>query len=286
MPTDERHNNPVLHPSESIVTVDRDSAIVAANAAACRTLGATEETLIGAPFLARVAGAERHAASVLLGAGFRGRTGEATLLLHCDHPEARRFLVRVIPVMRDDDTPRLLLMLRGPADEPRTLAEHAEARRGALAEVGSFDAVVRAARDGANGRQDRLRRATPTGQVPTVLVIDDDEALRATMRRSLEAGGYRVVEATSGRHALAQLREGRAIDLVVTDLKMEDGSGGWLLAQLAYEHPELLGCTVVMAGDAQGASAAHVASRWRCPVLGKPFSREQLVDALTSLVAR
>jgi DNA-binding NtrC family response regulator len=99
-------------------------------------------------------------------------------------------------------------------------------------------------------------------------------------------GGFQVVEATSGRHALAQLREGRTVDLVVTDLRMEDGSGGWLLAQLAYEHPELLGCTIVMAGDAQGAGAAHVASRWRCPVLGKPFSREQLVGALRGLASQ
>jgi CheY-like chemotaxis protein len=279
MSAHERHDSPPQHASEPILTVDQDSAIVAANAAACRTLGATEEALMGAPFLASVVGTERNAASLMLAEGFGGRTGEGTLLLHCDHPKVRRFLVRVVPMLRADAAPRLLLMLR----EVQTPAESG---RGAPANVGSFDEVVRAASEGADGRPMSSRRAAVTGQSLTVLVIDDDAPLRTTIRRSLETGGFQVLEATSGRHALAQLREGRTVDLVVTDLRMEDGSGGWLLAQLAYEHPELLGCTVVMAGDAGGAGAAHVASRWRCPVLGKPFSREQLVGALRALVTQ
>jgi CheY-like chemotaxis protein len=242
-------------------------------------LGATEEALLGAPFLARVAGMERQAASQLLTEGFLGRTGEGTVLLHGDHHQDRRYLMRVIPVLRADEAPRLLLMLREAQVPP-------VAARGARAEVGSFDAVVRAVSDDTVGRPRSAPRAAAAGQSSTVLVIDDDAALRTTIRRSLEMGGFKVLEATSGRHALAQLRDGCAVDLVVTDLKMEDGSGGWLLAQLAYEHPELLGHTVVMAGDAGSAGAAHIASRWRCPVLGKPFSREQLVGALTALVAR
>jgi two-component system KDP operon response regulator KdpE len=149
----------------------------------------------------------------------------------------------------------------------------------------SFHDVVRAAHGSAHGPRPHARRPTPAGQQPTVLVIDDDGALRAAMRRSLEAGGFQVIEATSGRHALALLREGHPVDLVVTDLKMEDGSGGWLLAQLAYEHPELVGCTVVMAGDTEDIGAAHVASRWRCPVLGKPFSGDQLIAALNALAS-
>jgi PAS domain S-box-containing protein len=280
---DERQHSPSLKASAPILTVDRESAIVAANPAACRLLGSTEEALRGAPFLARVVAAERPAAGVMLGEGLRGRTGEASMLLHCVHAEARRFLVRVVPVLREGEAPNLLLMLRdlgveAAEDESRSVAE-----RAAQPDVRSFDAVVRAADDGMHARADGARHADRTGGPATVLVIDDDEALRGSLRRSLEAGGYRVLEAGGGRHALAQLREGRAVDLVLTDLKMEDGSGGWLLAQLAYEHPDLLPFTLVMAGDAGGAGAAHIASRWRCPVLAKPFSREELVSALTAL---
>jgi CheY-like chemotaxis protein len=120
---------------------------------------------------------------------------------------------------------------------------------------------------------------------PTVLVIEDDAMIRKAVRRMLEEAGYQVVDASSGRMALAQLREGRGreIHFLVTDLKMEDGSGGWLLAQLAYEFPALLPRTVIMSGDAGSASAAHIATRWRCPVLAKPFSAAGLVGALVSL---
>lgn len=113
-----------------------------------------------------------------------------------------------------------------------------------------------------------------------VLVIDDDPSVRAATRRLLQVKGYAVSEAASGREALDALRAGATADYVITDLRMADGSGGWLLAQMAYEHPDLLGRTVVISGDAQGAGAAHVAARWQCPVVAKPFTADQLVAAL------
>lgn len=113
-----------------------------------------------------------------------------------------------------------------------------------------------------------------------VLVVDDDDDVRQLISRQLAAAGYAVAEASSGRAALEALREGLGAQLLVTDLEMMDGSGGWLVAQLGYEYPALLPRTVVMTGDAQGARAAHIATRWRCPVLAKPFSGAQLVQAL------
>lgn len=116
-----------------------------------------------------------------------------------------------------------------------------------------------------------------------MLVIDDDASMRAAVRRFLEREGYRVEESTSGREALTQLREGVRVRLLVTDLKMKDGSGGWLLAQLGYEFPTLLRRTLVVSGDADGAAAAHVVARWRCPILPKPFGAAELIDALQEL---
>jgi DNA-binding NtrC family response regulator len=116
-----------------------------------------------------------------------------------------------------------------------------------------------------------------------VLVIDDDAAVRAAVRRFLEREGYLVTESASGRDALSRLRDGTAVQLVVTDLKMKDGSGGWLLAQIGYEFPSLLSRTLVMSGDAGSAAAAHVVARWRCPILPKPFGAATLIDALHEL---
>ena len=118
---------------------------------------------------------------------------------------------------------------------------------------------------------------------PLVLVVDDDAPMRAMARHLLEEGNYSVVEAASGRDALAQLRGGPLPDYLVTDLKMADGSGGWLVSQVGYEFPALVARTVVITGAAASASAAHVAARWRCPVVPKPFTGPELVGALRGL---
>jgi DNA-binding NtrC family response regulator len=125
--------------------------------------------------------------------------------------------------------------------------------------------------------------AEVTGPSPLVLVVDDDASVRAAIRRFLEREGYSVLESASGRDAIALVRAGAAVRFVVTDLTMRDGSGGWLLAQLGYEYPALLRRTLVVSGDAAGASAAHVVARWRCPILPKPFGTAALVDALRLL---
>lgn len=115
---------------------------------------------------------------------------------------------------------------------------------------------------------------------PLVLVVDDDLVIRVLVRRMLEDAGYRVTEAASGRDALVKLRSTALPHYLVTDLKMADGSGGWLVSQVGYEFPTLLPRTVVITGDATGAAAAHVAARWRCPVLAKPLTGPALLDAL------
>jgi two-component system response regulator GlrR len=113
-----------------------------------------------------------------------------------------------------------------------------------------------------------------------VLIVDDDVTIRVLVRHMLEEAGYRVTEAESGRDALVRLRSEPMPEHLVTDLKMADGSGGWLVSQVGYEFPTLLPRTVVITGDAAGAAAAHVAARWHCTVLAKPLRGLDLVEAL------
>jgi len=113
-----------------------------------------------------------------------------------------------------------------------------------------------------------------------VLVVDDDATARTMARHILEKHGFEVVEAEGGRDALALLRGGPLPDFLVTDLKMADGSGGWLVSQVGYEFPALVARTVVITGAASGAAAAHVAARWQCPVVAKPFTEAELLGAL------
>jgi CheY-like chemotaxis protein len=67
----------------------------------------------------------------------------------------------------------------------------------------------------------------------TVLVVEDDRALRALMVRTLSAKGYRVLEASDGIEALERLAADPEIELVVTDIVMPRMNGVELAQQLA-----------------------------------------------------
>jgi len=69
----------------------------------------------------------------------------------------------------------------------------------------------------------------------TVLLVEDDRELRATLREALEVEGYRILAAASAADARALMAHaGRAsgIDLVLLDLSLPDGTGDTLLAEI------------------------------------------------------
>ena len=75
---------------------------------------------------------------------------------------------------------------------------------------------------------------------PTVLVVDDDEALRELLVRGL-GEDYDIVEAEDGYAALCEVMEGRqSFDLIVTDLKMPRLDGMALLRKLPREIPVIV----------------------------------------------
>lgn len=71
---------------------------------------------------------------------------------------------------------------------------------------------------------------------PCILVIDDEPQIRKLLRISLNAGGYRVVEAGSGEEGLAQAALNRP-DLVVLDLGLPDRDGQEVLRELREWSP-------------------------------------------------
>jgi PAS domain S-box-containing protein len=114
------------------------------------------------------------------------------------------------------------------------------------------------------------------GDQRSVLVIDDDESVRLALRRGLERVGYRVEEAWSGRSAMASVTGGRTPDAIVTDLRMLDGSGYWLLDQFSRYFPGLMTRTIIVTGDTSRSGAFERG----CPVLVKPIDFRELVEAL------
>ena len=120
----------------------------------------------------------------------------------------------------------------------------------------------------------------------TVLVVDDDESVRVALRAFLEKVGYQVREAWSGRSALAQLTSARLPEIVLTDLKMSDGSGYWFLEELERDFPRLVPRTVIVTGDADHQAADDLSQRTGCPLVRKPFELPQLLEILDQVGMR
>jgi signal transduction histidine kinase/CheY-like chemotaxis protein len=125
----------------------------------------------------------------------------------------------------------------------------------------------------------RLRRPT------TVLLVDDEALVREVLRAGLEDCGFTVVPAGSGRAALRQLDDDPRIGVMVTDLAMAEMDGITLIGRARARRPALP--IILLTGFAEASPAAIADSAaGRFDMLRKPASVEQLVAAITSLLAR
>lgn len=108
-------------------------------------------------------------------------------------------------------------------------------------------------------------------QAQSVLVALNDADLRAVSSRVLERAGYRVLTARHSGHALLACLTGGRVDVLLTDLRMDDGSGPALAERLRRHNPDLRG--IYFADDPL--DAAH-------DVLVRPLTAEDLLAALSS----
>ena len=82
----------------------------------------------------------------------------------------------------------------------------------------------------------------------SVLMVDDNAAMREALARSLVRRGCRVTTAPDGVAALQVLKE-RSFDAVITDLNMPERGGLWLWRQALVLRPELRGRFVLIASE-------------------------------------
>ncbi len=111
---------------------------------------------------------------------------------------------------------------------------------------------------------------------PKILVVEDQEAVRAVACGFLEDFGYDVIEAGDGFQALAQLQENDDIDLMFTDVVMPGGMNGFDLAQAAQSlKPNLK--IVHTSGYPKGAMVHQDEPRFKNGfIIMKPYRREEL----------
>lgn len=113
----------------------------------------------------------------------------------------------------------------------------------------------------------------------TILVIEDEDAVREMLQITLEQSGFRVLVASGGSEAL-DLCESAAepIDLVLTDIVMPGTSGVDLAGYLAIRFPWLR--TVRMSGFTEAMLNESGMRRDDSPFLQKPFGKAELLATL------
>ncbi|GGC84448.1 cell cycle histidine kinase CckA [Chelatococcus reniformis] len=115
----------------------------------------------------------------------------------------------------------------------------------------------------------------------TILLVEDEEAVRAFAARALATRGYTVLEATSGREAVSLLEQrGAPVDLIVSDVVMPEMDGPSLLRELRAR--DVKAKVVFVSGYAEDAFKKNLPDGESFVFLPKPFSLKQLIEAVKS----
>jgi len=129
-----------------------------------------------------------------------------------------------------------------------------------------------------------MRLVRTASKASTILLIDDEIELRATVSRLLQRAGYEVVTAANGAEALATARFVRA-DLVITDIIMPEKEGLETIAELRREFPELPVIAVSGGGVVDPGSYLTIAQRLGADrALAKPFGFQELLSTVRELL--
>jgi two-component system cell cycle sensor histidine kinase/response regulator CckA len=166
----------------------------------------------------------------------------------------RIFLPRYVPAADDVDMPQL----------PETTAP-------AIAGALSAASEMHAAASDLTGRG-------------TILLVEDEEGLRALNARGLQSRGYTVIEAGNGVEALEELeRQGGQVDVVVSDVVMPEMDGPTLMKELKKRKPDIK--IIFVSGYAEDAFDKSLPDPTQFNFLAKPFTLKQLVQVVKETMA-
>src|SRR5216684_8690551 len=117
----------------------------------------------------------------------------------------------------------------------------------------------------------------------SVLIIDDEAAIRESLETLLELEGYSVESAASGDEGLARIGD-RPFDLVLLDLALPDRNGIDLLAELRAHDPQLSVIMITAYGTVENAVKAMQSGA--ANFVQKPWDNEKLLADVRAAVAR
>ena len=113
----------------------------------------------------------------------------------------------------------------------------------------------------------------------TIILAEDEEAIRSLIAKMLEDSGYRVITASDGEAALAAARATNGpIDLILTDVVMPRLSGPETVRRLREYRPDMK--VIFMSGYSDETSLRAMVTNTKAEILEKPFTRQLMLSAI------
>jgi len=118
-----------------------------------------------------------------------------------------------------------------------------------------------------------------------ILVIDDEELARFTIREILEAADFEVDEAENGRVGVDK-QKATPFDLIITDIIMPEKEGVETIIDLKQEFPDLKIIAISGGGRTRNLDFLKLSERFgAAKILAKPFTEGQLLEAVNEVLA-
>lgn len=113
-----------------------------------------------------------------------------------------------------------------------------------------------------------------------ILIIDDEELVRYSVRKVLDRLGHEITEAENGAEGLALINQ-QPFDLIITDIIMPEKEGIETITELRRTHPNLKIIVISGGGRTGKKDYLRMASRLGARhTLAKPFRAEALIEAV------
>lgn len=126
-----------------------------------------------------------------------------------------------------------------------------------------------------------MHESLPENPLKTIMLVEDEPAIRRLLGTALRRSGYTVLEAANGQEAIDSFATHQDdVSLLITDVRMPQMSGPELIRRLRASRPDLK--VLCISGCV---SSVPVEIEQDVSVLQKPFSRQELIAKVGRMVA-